>query len=197
MKLNNYTRGNIYRDRDAFELTFAKILEENPGFVGAEAFIILSLKSEEDQGQILSDLVYFGANEKYLMILGADNTIARVPFEKLSHFYWKEVPNMNYYFPPQIPPKRAGVFEIEWKNSNGLIRNLMLLFPAPALFEFELKYRSQDVHRKIMEADKLLKFISKNQTDEHKWILEYLPQLGVPNEINDEPCIIDDFLGFE
>ena len=70
------------------------------------------------------------------------------------------------------------------------------MFPAPAIFGFELEYPSQLVHQKIVAANEETKFISESASETHEWILQYLPTVGIPNEVNDEPCSLDEYLGF-
>ena len=135
---NNYTRGNVFRDKKSLAILFKHFFEEEPDFVGSEAFIVAYLKSEMSDGQISSDLVYFGGTKSDLVILGESKVIAKVPYSSLKIFYWKEIEDSRYYFPPAIPPKRAGVFEVEWANPDGNVRNLLILFPAPALIPLSL-----------------------------------------------------------
>jgi len=193
--LNNYSRGNVYRDRKSVEMLFKDFFTDNSDFVGSEAFIVAYAKSELPEGQLTADLVYFGCTKSELVILGGTKIIAKVPFGKLRKFYWKEFPDSRYYFPPAIPPKRAGVFEINWENSDGNSRNLLVMFPAPAIFAFELEFASQLVHEKLVEADNNQKYFSENPSETHEWILQYLPTVGIPNEVNDEPCTLEEFLG--
>lgn len=194
--LSNYSRGNIYRDKKSLEILFKDLISEHPDFVGSEAFIVAYAKSELSEGQLTADLIYFGCTSNEIVILGGTNLIAKVPFEKLKKFHWKEFPDSRYYFPPAIPPKRAGVFEINWENGDGNSRNVLVMFPAPAIFGFELEYPSQLVHQRIVEANDRAKFFSDNSSETHNWILQYLPTVGIPNEVNDEPCSLDEFLGF-
>jgi hypothetical protein len=195
--INNYTRGNVFRDKKSLSFLFKDFFEKEPNFVGSEAFLVAVMKSEMSEGQILSDLVYFGCTDKYLVILGGTQIIAKVPFSALKIFFWKEFEDSRYYFPPAIPPKRAGIFEVEWENTDGNSRNLLVMFPAPALFPFELEYPSQIVHKKLVSANKSLKYFSSKATETHEWILQYLPTIGIPNEVNDEPCEPDEYLGLD
>lgn len=194
--LNNYSRGNIYRDKKSIEMMFKDLLIQHPDFVGSEAFIVAYAKSEEPEGQLTADLIYFGCTSNELVLLGGTRVLAKVPFEKMKKFHWKEFSDAHYYFPPAIPPKRAGVFEINWENSDGNSRNLLIMFPAPAIFGFELEYPSQLVHQKIVAANEETKFLSESASETHEWILQYLPTVGIPNEVNDEPCSLDEYLGF-
>lgn len=193
--INNYTRGNVFRDKKSLNILFKDFFEKEPNFVGSEAFIVAYMKSEMSEGQITSDLVYFGCTDNDLVILGGTKVIAKVPFSALKIFFWKEFADSRYYFPPAIPPKRAGVFEIEWANSDWNTRNLLIMFPAPALFPFELEFPSQIVHEKLVSVNNSLNYFSDNPTETHEWILQYLPTIGIPNEVNDEPCELDEFLG--
>ena len=195
--INNYTRGNVFRDKKSLTILFKDFFEEEPNFVGSEAFIVTYMKSEMPEGQITSDLVYFGCTDREIVILGGTKIIAKVPFSALKTFFWKEFDDSRYYFPPAIPPKRAGIFEIEWENSDGNTRNLHVMFPALGIFAFELEFPSQIVHAKIFSANDSFSFFSSKATENHEWILQYLPTIGIPNEVNDEPCELDEFLGLD
>jgi len=104
--------------------------------------------------------------------------------------------NPNYFFPPQIPPKRAGLFELVWENSNKLLRTVHIMFPPPAIFGFELEYPYQLVHKKLSEINDRVTFFSKEKSDDLLYLCQYLLTLGIPNEINTEECEVSEFLGF-
>lgn len=195
--LSNYDRGIIYRDKRSLEFLFQDFYRKSPDFLGSEAFIVAYSMSELSDGQLSTDLVYFGSTELELVILGGDKVLVRVPFEKLQKFYWKEFEERRYYFPPAIPPKRAGIFEVEWKNSDGRERNLMIMFPSPAIHKYELDYSSEAVHKQLIRINIKNPYFSSEATRTHLGILGYLPTAGIPNEVNQTPCRLNDFLGFD
>jgi hypothetical protein len=197
MKGNNYTRGNIFRDKISLELVLKNHFTKVDEVVGSEAFLIGFLKGEDKQGLFLADLVYFGVIAEDIFILGLDNLIARVPINKLKTFELKDIDHPAYYFPPQIPPKKASLIAISWTNSNSLTRDLIIMFPRPAVFGFELEYPSQKVYQKLSELDKKSNFFTNNKSKDLAEFAAFLPSEGIPNEINDEECSIDEFVGYE
>jgi len=195
MKTNNYTRGNVYRDRKSLEIILSHHFPKDQRVIGSEAFIIAVSKQEENQGMFLSDLVYFGISGNNIFCFGINNFICKVPIEKLVTFNFKEFDSVNYFFPPEIPPKRAGLFDIEWENSDELRRRIIVMFPAPALMPFELEYPSQAVHKEFAEVNKRLKFFTKDYSEDLLYFLQYLPTVGIPNEVNTEDCTLDEYFG--
>ena len=61
--LSNYDRGIIYRDKRSLEFLFQDFYRESPDFLGSEAFIVAYSLSELSDGQLSTDLVYFGSTE--------------------------------------------------------------------------------------------------------------------------------------
>lgn len=114
--INNYTRGNVFRDKKSLGMLFKDFLEKEPNFVGSEAFIVACTKSEMPEGQIMSDLVYFGCTENDFVILGGTKVIAKVPFSALKIFFWKEFEDSGYYFPKLYHQR-----ELEFLKSSGQI----------------------------------------------------------------------------
>ena len=196
IRTDNYTRGNVYRDRKSIDLFLKNHFENTKDIVGAEAFLIAVAKQEESEGAISSDLVYLGVTDKEIFLFGTDEPILRVPFEKIKSFSFEEIMDSNYYFPPQIPPKRAGLFELIWENSDGLSRTVTIMFPPPALFGFELEYPYQQVHNRLTEINKLQPFYSTQKSADLPYLCEYLLKVGIPNEVNTESCEINEYLGF-
>ena len=197
MKGNNYTRGNIYRDRSSLRLVLDKHFSKLDEIVGSEAFLILFKKEEDSQGLFLADLVYFGVAGEDIFIFGLDNLIARVPVEKLTTFQLKDIEHPAYYFPPQIPPKKASLIAISWKNSYSMARDLVLMFPQPAIFEFELEYPSHKVYQELGKINQTKKFFTNHKSKKLAELALILPSEGIPSEINKEECSIDEFLGYE
>lgn len=197
MKGNNYTRGNLYRDKASLEFFLGKHFDKPNEVIGSEAFLIGFLKEEDDQGLFLADLVYFGVVEKDIFIFGLDNLIARVPIDKLTMFESTDIEHPSYYFPPQIPPKKACLIAMSWTNSNSLKRDLIIMFPRAAIFSFELEYPSQKVYQKLAELNKTNSFITHQKPKDLLEFAKFLPSEGIPNEVNDEECSIDEFVGYE
>jgi hypothetical protein len=196
MRADNYTRGNVYRDRKSIDLFLEKYFENTKNIVGAEAFLIAVAKQEDSEGAISSDLVYLGVTNQEIFLFGTDEPILRVPFEKIRSFSFEEIMDSTYYFPPQIPPKRAGLFELIWENSDGLSRTVTIMFPPPALFGFELEYPYQQVHKRLSEIHKLQPFYSTEKSADLQYLCEYLLKVGIPNEVNTESCEVNDYLGY-
>jgi len=196
VKGNNYTRGNIYRDKKSLEFSLSQQFRDNQKVYGSEAFIIAVSKQEEEQGLFLSDLVYFGISGNEIFCFGIDQFICRIPFDKLDVFTFKEFENINYFFPPQIPPKRAGLFDIAWRHSDEQQRRIIVMFPAPALFPFEMEYSSHLVHKELAKANTKHKFYTKDESEDLLYFLQYLPTVGIPNEVNTEDCTLDEELGY-
>lgn len=197
MRSNNYTRGNIFRDRKSVNIFLEKHFENTIDIVGAEAFLVAVAKQENSEGAISSDLVYLGVTNREIFLFGTDEPILKVPFEKIKSFSFEEILDFTYYFPPQIPPKRAGLFELIWENSDGLSRTVTIMFPPPALLGFELEYPYQQVHKKLSEINKLQPFYSIEKSSELKYLCEYFLKVGIPNEINTEPCEVNEYLGYK
>lgn len=197
MRADNYTRGNVYRDRKSINLFLEKHFEDTKVIVGAEAFLIAVAKQEKSEGAISSDLVYLGVSDKEIFLFGTDEPILRVPFEKIKGFSFEEISDFTYYFPPQIPPKRAGLFELIWENSDGLSRTVTIMFPPPALLSFELEFPYEQVHKKLSKINKLQPFYSTEKSTELPYLCEYLLKVGIPNEVNTEPCEVNEYLGYD
>jgi hypothetical protein len=197
IRTDNYTRSNVYRDRKSIAIFLEKYFEETKDIVGAEAFLIAVAKQEDPKGAISSDLVYLGVSNKEIFLFGTDEPILRVPFEKIKSFSFEEISDFTYYFPPQIPPKRAGLFELIWENSDGLSRTVTIMFPPPALLAFELEYPYQQVHKKLSEMNKLQPFYSIEKSAELPYLCDYLLKVGIPNEVNTEPCEVNEYLGYK
>lgn len=71
------------------------------------------------------------------------------------------------------------------------------MFPAPAIFPFELEFPSQIVHEKLFSANNSFNYYSDKATETHEWILQYLSTIGIPNEVSDQPCYLNEFLGLD
>jgi hypothetical protein len=196
MTANNYTRGNIYRDNKSLDLVLEKHFPDKNSIIGSEAFLIAVLKEEEDQGLFLADLVYFGVCDKEIFLFAVDDFIARIPVDKLETFEFKDIEHPGYYFPPQIPPKRATLLAVSWRNSNSYVRDLIVMLPSPAIFEFELEYDSQKIYRALGELNKQSKFFTNNNSKTLAEFVSFLPKEGIPNEVNKEACAVSEFLGY-
>ena len=70
------------------------------------------------------------------------------------------------------------------------------MFPPPGIFGFELEYPSQKVHLKLSEMNKTIPFYSNAKSEELESFCNYLLQVGIPNEVNTEPCEVNEFLGY-
>jgi hypothetical protein len=192
--MNNYVRGNIFRSEPSLKFIYKELYEDD--FVGSEAFIVGLLKSEDDNGQIFSELVFLGATSEDILILDGRKIIAKIPFSCVNTFGIQSLP-FPYYFPPQIPPRNAAVIELDWTNNDGNTRNLILLFPDLALMAYELEFQSQNVYNKILNGlkkhNKILN--NKNPSETLQYFVEELPKMGILNEVNTEPNTIDEYLG--
>ena len=72
MRADNYTRGNVYRDRKSILLFLENHFENTKDIIGAEAFLIAVAKQEDSEGAISSDLVYLGVTDKEIFLFGTD-----------------------------------------------------------------------------------------------------------------------------
>jgi hypothetical protein len=191
---SNYMRGQVFRDKKTLAMNFPELFD-NPDFCGDEAFIFTLMKEEDADGLLLSDLVFFGADDKGIYILDGKNYIAKIPYEKIEYFFPFSVNKPDYYFPPAIPPKRAMLIEIEFRNSENKHRKITLVFTDLALREYELDYPSENVHGRLFAENKKNKFISDEPSN---GLLELRNIVGgnfIPNEINKNKCTIDYYLG--
>jgi hypothetical protein len=192
--MNNYVRGNIFRSELSLKSIYKELYEDD--FVGSEAFIVGLLKSEDDNGQKLCELVFLGATSEDILILDGRKIIAKIPFSCVNTFGIQSLP-FPYYFPPQIPPRNAAVIELDWTNNDGNTRNLILLFPDLALSAYQLEFQSENVYNKILNGLKKHNKIlyNKNPSETLQYFVEELPKMGIPNEVNTEPNTIDEYLG--
>ena len=191
---SNYMRGQIFRDLNTMKLNF-KELYADPSFHGSEAFIFTMLKEEDEEGLMLSYLVFFGASDHGIVLLDGKNYLANVPYGKIEYFHPFSVNKPDYFFPPANTPKRAMLIEIKFRNEQGLMRTLMLVFPEPALHAFELEYPSQDVHLQLMKANETNNFISDIPSNALQELSRIVGGNFIPNEINKNNCAINYYLG--
>jgi hypothetical protein len=191
---SNYMRGQVFRDKKILSLNFPELFDD-PTFCGDEAFIFTLLKEEENDGLLLSDLVYFGANSKGLYLLDGKNYIANIPYEKIEYFYPYSVNKRDYFFPPANTPKRAMLIEIQFRNSENKHRKLTLVFPDLALREYELDYPSELVHGRLIEENKKNKFINDEPSNGLMELGNIVGGNFIPNEINRNNCTINYYLG--
>lgn len=71
------------------------------------------------------------------------------------------------------------------------------MFPSPAIFEFEMEFTSQAVYQKLGKLNQIKKFFTTTNPKDLDEFAAFLPSQGIPNEVNDEECAIDEFLGYE
>ena len=191
---SNYMRGQIFRDSHTMKLNFPELYSD-PSFCGSEAFIFIYSEEEKEEGLLIADLVFFACNDNYLYLLDGKKYIAKIPFSSLQTFCPYSVNKRDYYFPPANSPKRAMLIEIKFKNEKNLLRTMVLVFPDPALHEYELEYPSQKVHLQLMKANKTISFITYEPTSS---IIDLGSQVNgnyIPNEVNTEKCAIDHYIG--
>ncbi len=191
---NNYMRGQIFRDSHTMKLNFPELYSD-PAFCGSEAFIFIYSEEEKDEGLLIADLVFFACDDKNIYLLDGKKYIAKIPYASLEVFCPYTVNKRDYYFPPANSPKRAMFIEIKFKNEKNLLRNMVLVFPDPAIYEYELEFPSQEVHLQLMKVNEINKFITLEPTSS---IIELASQINgnyIPNEINKDKCAIDFYIG--